>query len=452
MDGTSAELLTRFEGCEAKVVVVGGGYSGLPLALSATNAGFNVVVHDIDAARLERLRAGEYDFGCVDGSELQKALEAGLQFSDSPECLADADAVIVAVPTPLDDAHAPDLRCIRAAIGNLAKHCSTQKTTLVAIPSTVYPGVTRKIIAPMLAHLGLGEVTFLAHTPERIGPGMGQWRHTTPRLVAGFTDACTKLAAKLIDKITHRAVVEVENLEIAEAAKLYENCFRAVNIAFANEMALTLSHMGIDADAVLDAAATKPFGFMRFDPGPGVGGHCVPVDSAYFAWCARRAGKPARMLEAALDVNEQMPEAIVSLVQAALNEQGLAVKGARLLAVGLSFKPDVADVRHSPAVAVVERLVTLGAAVDCYEPCSTEIPAGTRRVESLENVGDYDAVVVLTPHSAIEFARLGGRVMKSGTPLPSRTCLTKMSAASCRPALTSEQKNSLNFAKIGAGK
>ncbi len=395
----------------ARVAVVGQGYVGLSVAAAAARAGLVTVGIDLDADRVAALRSGDQVVAGVDGDLFAEAFATGrLGFTTDAVVVADCDVVLVCVPTPLID-HRPDLAAIEGAGTAVAQHL--QPGTLVILESTTYPGTTEQVLRPLLESHGrvVGRDVLLAYSPERINPGDAEHGFAAvPRVVGGFTPACTRVAAAFYGQIVD-VVHEVTSCRSAELAKLLENTFRLVNIALVNELAQLCADQGIDTWEVIEAAATKPFGFMPFYPGPGVGGHCIPLDPAYLTWQSRRdTGRPFRLVELAKDINDQMPIYTARRIMDALNEQGVTTKGAKLLALGVTYKPDVGDVRESAAIQVLAQLASWGAKVSFNDPFVAAIDEHgvklRRRRLTEDLVRRSDAVLLLTPHSTYDVGRL----------------------------------------------
>ncbi len=393
--------------CSSKVVVVGQGYVGLPLAMRAVDAGHHVVGYEVDENRVKRLLAAETYVEDVANEELAAALATGryLPTIDPAEC-ADFDVAVITVPTPLRDG-APDLSYIESAAVTLAGHLRPGAT--VILESTTYPGTTEELVAPLLEHgsgLVAGSGFSLGYSPERIDPGNPVFGLVnTPKVVSGIDPASLAAVQGFYDTIIDQTV-PVSGCKEAELAKLVENTFRHVNIALVNELAMFAGELGIDIWESIDAASTKPFGFMRFTPGPGVGGHCLPIDPSYLSWRVRRAlGQPFRFVELANDINDHMPDYVVHRVTEALNRKRQAVNGSRILLLGLAYKANTGDDRESPAVVVAERLVGLGAQVRVADPhvIKDHVHVQVDRVEvTTEELAAADAVVLLTDHDAFD--------------------------------------------------
>jgi len=390
------------------VAVIGLGYVGLPLAVALANAGFTVLGYDRDPSRAQALAQGESPIADVPATQVATVVGAGrfLPTAD-PAVLRQAQVVVICVPTPLTKRKQPDLDCVEAAARDLAAHL--QPGTLVILESTTYPGTTQDMLRPLLEESGLqaGRDFFLAFSPERIDPANPRFHlDNTPRVVGGLDPRSGELAAALYQQVSPKVHL-VSSPQVAEMAKLVENTFRHVNIALANEMAILCAAMGIDIWEVIEAAATKPFGFMPFYPGPGVGGHCIPIDPQYFSWKVREYDRHARFIELAVEINDHMPYRVVHLVTDALNDQGKPVRGSRILAVGVAYKKDVADARESPALKVIAILQKKGAVTsyhDPYLPTLAESGLTMQSVPLTEQVlTESDCVVILTNHAQLDY-------------------------------------------------
>ncbi len=392
------------------VGIVGLGYVGLPLAVEFAQAGDSVVGVDIDDARVASLRAGESYIEDVPSAAIREIGDR-LQVTTRMSSLALADAIIVCVPTPLTANREPDLGPLitaAQALGGLI-----QRGQLIVLESTTYPGTTRDRLLPALEESGLeaGTDFHLAFSPERVDPGRTDYTlRTTPKIIGGHTEACGDAAEALYARVCD-SVVRVSSPDAAEMAKLLENVFRSVNIALVNEMAVLADRMGIDMYEVVDAAATKPFGFMRFDPGPGMGGHCLPVDPFYLSWKAREYDLTTEFIELAGKVNQQMPYYCATRVEEALNDLERPVKGSRIAILGVSYKPGVGDVRESPALKIIRRLRDLGAEIVYHDDYVQELDGFELRGVSLDEAleGAHIAVIV-TAHPGIDFSAVAERV------------------------------------------
>jgi UDP-N-acetyl-D-glucosamine dehydrogenase len=395
----------------ATVGVVGLGYVGLPLAVGFARAGFAVVGVDADPARSALLARGTSLVEDVPTADLCPLVESGrLVVRSTPEALGEADAIIICVPTPLGKSKEPDISFIVAAAEAVAGVLRPGR--LVVLESTTYPGTTDEVLLPRFSRGGLrvGEDFFLAFSPERIDPGNRTWGLSRiPKVVGGVTPACRHLAETLYRQIIDQ-VVPVSTTQVAEMVKLFENTFRSVNIALVNELAIMCRRLGMPVWEVIAAAATKPFGYMAFQPGPGIGGHCLPSDPHYLSWRSRLAGYEAKFIAFADEINGGMPRYVVELVRDALNEQTRAVKGSRILALGVAYKAGVGDIRDSPALEIIESLLTLGARVDYADPRVPQITVGGQRLEAVAweqaDLGAYDLVLLLTAHAEFDPKRL----------------------------------------------
>jgi len=391
-----------------EVAIVGAGYVGLPLGRCFAEAGIPVVLVDIDAERVEAINRGESHVEDVPSETLRALLEAGtLSATTNYDAVRDADAIVVALPTPLSANREPDLRIVMSAAREVGRRLRTGQ--LVSLESTTYPGTTREEVLPILAGSGLevGEDFYLAFSPERIDPGREDWTvKTTPKVVGGVTPACTEKAVAFYKRAID-TVVSVSSPEAAELTKLLENIFRSVNIALVNELAQLCDRMHVDVWEVVEAAATKPFGFMSFKPGPGLGGHCLPVDPFYLAWKAREFDFYTEFIELAGKVNENMPYFCLEKITRALNSDEKSVKGSHVHLVGVSYKADVGDLRESPALKLVELLRDEGAEVSYHDPHVSELPDhGLTSVDLDGSVGKADCVAIVTAHSGIDYAKL----------------------------------------------
>lgn len=396
----------------ARVGVVGLGYVGLPLAVEIGRAGFVVAGVDIDPARVSSINRGQSYIADVPGDAIAHLVEASTFTATADwDELRDADVIIVCVPTPLTKSKEPDLSCVIAA----ARQCAEvlRPAHLIILESTTYPGTTVEVVRPALECTGLqaGTDFHLAFSPERIDPGNREHRiRTIPKIVGGLTPACTRLAQAFYEQVVERVVV-VSSPTVAEMVKVYENVFRNVNIALVNELALLCDRMGIDVWEVIDAAATKPYGFMPFYPGPGVGGHCIPVDPYYLAAKAREYDFHARFIELAATINDSMPYYVLSRTTAALGGMGKPLRGARVLVLGVAYKRDIADTRMSPALKILELLHKGGASIAYHDPYVAEITlpnpgalASTPLTD--EALAGSDCVVIATDHSGIDYGRV----------------------------------------------
>src|SRR5438093_3385074 len=405
----AAALSRKIEDRSARLAVVGLGYVGLPLAVEFAQAGFHVVGVDVDPERVRRLQAGESYIRDVPTGDVRALVRSGhLRATSDFAELKRADAVNVCVPTPLSKQRDPDMSFVLAAAGQVARHL--RRGMLVILESTTYPGTTEELILPLLEKTGLkvGRDFFLAFSPERVDPGNPQYStRNIPKVVGGVTPACTAVAVQLYrQRLEH--VVPVSRPEVAEMVKLLENTFRSVNIGLVNEIALMCKRLGIDVWEVIEAAATKPFGFMPFYPGPGLGGHCIPIDPFYLSWKARASGFEARFIELAGNINGQMPAHVVDLVAESLNGRGRAGRGSRVLVLGVAYKADVDDIRESPSLDIMQTLVDRGARVEYSDPFVPTLEFAGRKLRSLPltaaNLRRFDCVVIATAHRSFPYA------------------------------------------------
>ena len=405
------KLLGKIESNDAVVGVIGLGYVGLPLLAAFHRAGFRVIGFDVDSKKIEALHRGENYLKHL-GKSLVSDMKKQGRFDATEDFarLAEADAILSCVPTPLGAHLEPDLTYVERTADDIAK--TLRAGQLIVLESTTYPRTTRDIMLPRFEARGLkcGTDFFLAYSPEREDPGRKDHNtQTIPKLVGGIDPASGEVATALYRKAI-KQVIPVSSAEVAEAAKLLENIYRAVNIALVNEMKMVLTAMGIDVWEVIRAASTKPFGFQAFYPGPGLGGHCIPIDPFYLTWKAREVGMPTRFIELAGEVNRAMPDYVVQRTALALNDRGKAVKGSRILVLGLAYKPDVDDVRESPSFELIEKLMHLGAKVDFHDPHVTathkmrHYDLDMKSIElSKQSLAGYDCVLVATHHAAYDW-------------------------------------------------
>ena len=396
-----------------KVAVIGLGYVGLPLAMVFAEAGVEVVGIEADQGRCDQVNAGQSYIQDVAGDGLAKAVSAGL-ISATPDYAATepADACIICLPTPLNRNREPDLTIVESAARELAPHLRPGQ--LVTLESTTYPGTTRELLAPVLeagSGLTAGIDFHLAFSPERVDPGRVDFTtKTTPKVLGGLTPACTEKALSIYGQALDH-LVPVSTPEVAEMTKLLENIFRSVNIALVNELAMLCDRMQVDVWEVIDAAATKPFGFMKFQPGPGLGGHCIPIDPFYLSWKAREYDFWTEFIELAGKVNENMPYFCVEKIHHALNARGQSLHDARVLVLGVAYKADIDDLRESPALKVIRRLCAHHASVDYHDPHVPRLDEFGLDSVPLSGAGlrRYDAVVIVTAHSSIDYREVVAR-------------------------------------------
>jgi len=388
------------------LAIVGLGYVGMPLAKEATAAGMRVVGLDVDPRKVEALTSGRSYIDDLSDADLDEMLRSGFTATLDDAVLSASEVIVICVPTPLDDDRRPDLSAVEGAAKTIARRL--KPGTLVVLESTTYPGTTDGLVRPLLETSGLvaGKDFHLAFSPERIDPGNPKYGlRNTPKVVGGYTPACRDRAVAFYSRIVEQ-VVPVSGTREAEMAKLLENTYRHVNIALVNEMAIFCDELGIDLWEAIEAASTKPFGFQKFLPGPGVGGHCIPVDPSYLSFTVRRLGYPFRFVELAQEVNERMPAYVVARVQRLLNRHGKAVKGSKVLLLGVTYKPDIADERETPALPIARRLLDLGAELAYLDP---HVPVWSVDGVPVRNGGDLetavqeaDVTVLLQQHSAFD--------------------------------------------------
>ncbi|MDA7880921.1 nucleotide sugar dehydrogenase [Akkermansiaceae bacterium] len=417
-DNSISDLSQIIESREARVAILGLGYVGLPLLRAFWDGGHPVMGFDIDTTKIDKIRAGENYLKHL-GDDLIRPMVEGdvsrFKITSEVQDLAEADVLIICVPTPLGEHQEPDMTFIESTSETIAG--ILRPGQLVSLESTTYPGTTREVMLPILEKSGLkaGADFFLAYSPEREDPGRKDYNtQSIPKLVGGLDEETGILATELYSHAVSEAIM-VESAEIAESAKLLENIYRAVNIALVNEMKVILDPLGIDVWKVIEAAATKPFGFQAFWPGPGLGGHCIPIDPFYLTWKAKEHGCNTRFIELAGEINTAMPSYVVRKTQDALNDLGKAVKGSCILVLGLAYKADVDDMRESPTFELMERFADLGAQIDYHDPYLPVIGPtrehakwhGMKSVEwSENNLASYDAVVIATEHTVFDLEQL----------------------------------------------
>jgi UDP-N-acetyl-D-glucosamine dehydrogenase len=405
------ELSRRLDAREARIGVIGLGYVGLPLALGFARVGFPVTGFELDGEKVKALNEGRSYIEDVSAEEIAAAARAGrLTASTDFDGLAACDVINVCVPTPLTKTKDPDMSFIVRAVEDIRKRLRPGQ--LLILGSTTYPGTTHELFVPILSESGLklGQDFSVAFAPERIDPANRDFAlKQVPKVVGGETPLCTKLAVKVFETVFEK-VVAVSSSQSAEMVKLLENTFRAINIGLANEVALMCNKLGLDVWEVIDAAATKPYGFMKFEPGPGLGGHCIPVDPSYLSWKMKSLNFSARFIELATDVNGHMPEYVASTVGDLLNEDRLALNGANVLLLGVAYKANVSDLRESPALDVIRLLAEKGAKVSYHDPHVPEVHLDGFTAKSVELTDEVlagaDLVVILTNHTGVDYARV----------------------------------------------
>ncbi|MBY0123498.1 nucleotide sugar dehydrogenase [Bacillus sp. S/N-304-OC-R1] len=402
-------LLNKIENKEAVIGVVGLGYVGLPLAVEKAKAGYKVIGFDVQAARVEQVNMGINYIGDVVDQDLADMIKSGhLVATTDYARIQEVDAVAICVPTPLDIYQQPDTSYVKSSSKEIAKYA--HEGMLVVLESTTYPGTTEEIVKPALEEKGfkVGESVFVAYSPERVDPGNKHFKtKNTPKVVGGITENCTKVAAALYRNVLEGDVHEVSSPAVAEMEKIFENTFRHINIALANEMAILCEKMGIDVWEVIDAAKTKPYGFMAFYPGPGLGGHCIPIDPFYLTWKAREYNYHTKLIELAGEINNSMPEYVITRSMQVLNEDGKALRGAKVAVLGVAYKKDIDDVRESPVLKIVELLEHHGADYTVVDPYVKSFRSCNKKIETVdltkELLNDADLVLVTTDHTDFDY-------------------------------------------------
>ncbi|MGW8142833.1 MAG: nucleotide sugar dehydrogenase [Anaerolineales bacterium] len=406
------ELHQKFQDRSAKIAVLGLGYVGLPLATLFADSGFEVTGVEPNLSKVELLNRGESYVQDVPSQKIKELIESGkLKATNDFSVLKEADGVSICVPTPLRKTGDPDLSFILVATEELMKY--VHPGMAIVLESTTYPGTTREILLPKLTEnsgLEVGEDFFLAFSPERVDPGREDWTtYNTPKVIGGITPACSEMASFWY-KQALETVVPVSSAESAEMAKLLENTFRMINIGLVNEMAIMCDRLGLDVWEIIDAAATKPFGFMKFTPGPGLGGHCIPIDPLYLSWKLKALNYTARFIELASEINTGMPRYVVGKIQDALNAHQKPLRGSKILVIGTAYKPDVDDLRESPSLDIIGLLLQKGAEVDYHDPYIPSINHEDWTLESLkdieEGVRNADCVVIVTDHSIYDYEEI----------------------------------------------
>jgi UDP-N-acetyl-D-glucosamine dehydrogenase len=404
-------LLKLIESRNCTAAVVGLGYVGLPLAVELAEAGFKVLGYDVNERTVRLLNEGRSHIQDVPSSAIAAIVKEGRFVATSdPQRLSEADTVSIAVPTPLVKTRDPDMSYVQAAAAAVAKYA--HQGMLVVLESTTYPGTTREILVPLFEQRGftIGTDFFVAFSPERIDPGNPIY-HTknTPKVVGGITPTCTEIAMALYGSCIEK-LVPVSSTESAELVKLLENTFRSVNIGMVNEMAMICDRLGVDVWEVIDAAATKPFGFMKFTPGPGIGGHCIPLDPHYLAWKMRTLNYKTRFIDLASEINIEMPNYVTEKVGQALNDERKSVNGSDILVIGVAYKPNIDDMRESPALDVIRLLESRGAKVSYHDPHVASFREDGHVMSSVdltpERVRQADVVVIVTDHKAVDYEML----------------------------------------------
>ena len=386
--------------------VIGLGYVGLPLVVESCNSGLKVFGYDNNSDKVKKLQNGTSPIEDISDEMLKKALQKDLTISDSPEALKDCEHIVISVPTPLTD-YQPDLSYVKAAARTIAENIS--KDQVIILESTTYPGTTIEVLIPeieSISELKAGKDFHVGYSPERIDPGNETWNFkNTPKVISGIDDNSTKKIKNFYEKIIDE-VVEVSGTKEAEMVKLLENTYRHVNIAFINELAILCNMLDIDIWEVVEAAKTKPFGFESFRPGPGVGGHCIPIDPNYLSFKTRQIGKPVRFVELAQEINNTMPSYIVSRILEKMNSLQKPMKNSNILILGVAYKKDISDTRESPSIDIIENLVSKGVNVSFYDPYveSLDLNVSVNKEQDINNFDNYDLILFHTSHS--EFSKI----------------------------------------------
>ena len=417
MSAPADALLAKARDRSALFGIVGLGYVGLPLAVELTRAGYRVLGFDVNQAVVDLVNAGRSHIQDVPAAAVARAVTEG-KFSATTDLtrLTEPDAIAICVPTPLSKTKDPDVSYVLSATESVKR--ALRRGQLVILESTTYPGTTRELMLPALQSTGLtvGQDFFLAFSPERVDPGNPRWNtRNTPKVVGGITETCRSVTMALYQPAIE-TLVPVTSTEAAELVKILENTFRSENIGLVNEMAIVCDKLGVDVWEVIDAAATKPFGFMKFTPGPGVGGHCIPLDPHYLAWKMRTLNYRTRFIELAGEINAEMPEYWVAQVVAQLNEQGKAARGSTVLVVGVAYKKDIDDIRESPAIDIIRLLQQRGAMVVYHDPFVPHLKEDTVDLRSVPltpaQLGAADCAIIVTDHSAVDYALVARHVRR----------------------------------------
>ena len=410
MSNLKNDLLKKIADKTAVVGIVGPGYVGLPLAVEMAEAGYKTIGFDVQSKKVDSVNAGHNYIGDIVGDKLKNMVETGyLRATSDFDFISGVDAVAICVPTPLDKYQQPDISYVKSSTESVARH--VHPGMLVVLESTTYPGTTQELLKPILEQSGLkcGEDFFLAFSPERVDPGNKQYKtKNTPKVVGGITPDCTRIAASLYRNVLDGGVYEVSSPAVAEMEKLLENTYRNINIGLANEMAIICNRMGINVWEVIDAAKTKPYGFQAFYPGPGLGGHCIPLDPFYLTWKAREYDYHTRLIETSGEINTGMPEYVVDRVMKVLNRNKKAMNGAKVLVLGVAYKNDIDDYRESPALNVIDHLIEQGAETVYYDPFIPEykhkgkVHTGEKELTD-DLIRNADIVVICTAHTCFDY-------------------------------------------------
>lgn len=404
------KLLKKIENREIIVGVVGLGYVGLPLAVEKAKAGFKTIGFDVQKEKVDMVNSGHNYIGDVVDDDLKRIVEDGMLTATTDfSFVRDVDFIAICVPTPLDTHQQPDISYVKSSAEAIAEHLT--KGTMVVLESTTYPGTTEELLKPILESSGLkcGEDFYLGFSPERVDPGNKQFKtKNTPKVVGAIGDEAREVIAAMYRAVLEGDVYEVSSPAVAEMEKILENTYRNINIGLANEMAMLCNRMGIDYWEVVDAAKTKPYGFQAFYPGPGLGGHCIPLDPYYLSWKAREYGFHTSMIESSMMVNDKMPEYCVERAMAILNRDKKALNGSKVLVLGVAYKNDIDDYRESPAIDVIEILKENGAQTDFYDPYIPKFKVGSKVYEGIESIDEkiierYDLVIITAAHSVVDY-------------------------------------------------
>ena len=406
------QLIEKINDRSAKIGVIGLGYVGLPLAIEFVNAGYEVVGIDVDEKKVTSLNTGKNYIDDVDDKLLKNAVNLGqLKATSDFKIVNTLDAISICVPTPLNKEKNPDISYIVAVMDKIKNY--VHENMIIILESTTYPGSTKELILPYIQtdKLQPGKNICLCFSPERIDPGNKVYNtHNTPKIIGGITKKCSKIGKKLYSTIIDNVII-VSSTETAEMVKLLENTFRAINIGLANEVAIMCEKLGVNAWEVIDAAATKPFGFMKFTPGPGLGGHCIPIDPYYLSWKLKTLDYDARFIKLAGEINTQMPKHIVNLINSSLNTNHKSLNGSKILIIGVAYKPNIDDFRESPALDIIELLEQSGSEVHYYDPYINELDFNSVKLKSLKNldhetINNFDACAIVTNHDKIDYDQI----------------------------------------------
>ena len=431
-------LRNQIEQQQAVVGVIGLGYVGLPLLDAFQDAGYSCIGFDVDQKKIDSLESGRSYIRHIPDEQIQQWLDGGhFAVTSDMTRLTEADAILICVPTPLSTSRDPDLKYVEATARTIA--ASLRPGQLVVLESTTYPTTTRDVVQPLLEESGLtaGQDFYLAYSPEREDPGNADYSAKgIPKIVGGVSSDCSQLACALYDKAV-AAVIPVGNCEVAEAAKILENVYRSVNIALINELKILFDRMGIDVWEVVEAAKTKPFGFQAFYPGPGLGGHCIPIDPFYLSWLARRMGLTTRFIELAGEVNHAMPEYVIQRLMEALNDDCKSLKGSRVCVLGAAYKKNVDDPRESPSFVLMERLLEAGAVLSYHDPYVPELPEMRHhQLPSMssteltpEFLAEQDAILISTDHDDVDYDLVGRH---AALIVDTRNAMSRVSTPSAR--------------------